>query len=166
MPYISFVAFLLIAWGAPSWRATAAIILVASGINAALMPSYMALYEKEIGEELLLKIACYADLITASCVLVFGSLGKGKQAIVLCLAAIAHYSLLTGYLSSMDMIYPAYEEIILSLSILQILIMGGAYGELSGTLDRCFGGDRGHISGRHPSWSLHYRRRHTDTKLF
>jgi hypothetical protein len=145
MPWITLFVFALIAWGAPSWRSTALIITIVTAINIALLPVLITAVEVLPSEEsgiIVPSILGPIDLLTAIFVLMWGSKGQLRQAKVLALAMFVHLLLLLAYvtgndpnLPTIDLIYPVYEETIFIISIIQIYVMGGAYGELSGTFN-------------------------------
>jgi len=119
-----------------SCRITASIILIATFINLVNTGFYN--YMAEQGAVGHLIVVALFDLLAGYAILNIGDAKKGIQACIFGAAVICHALIGIELIVDRFFIYHIYEELIIGLNLLQIIVMWGCYAQLYGNIKGIF----------------------------
>jgi len=119
-----------------SCRITAIIILSATFINLVNMGFYN--YMSEQGAVSYLIAVAMFDLLAGYAILHIGDAKRVEQAFIFGAAVICHSIIGIESIAGKYFVYHIYEELIIGLNVLQIVVMWGCYGQLYGNIKGLF----------------------------
>jgi len=119
-----------------SCRITASIILIATFINLVNLGFYN--YMSEQGAVSYLIVVSLFDLLAGYAILNIGDAKRGAQVCIFGAAVICHALIGIEIIVDRFFIYHIYEELIIGLNLLQIIVMWNCYAQLCGNIKGIF----------------------------